>query len=213
MGRALRGGCRTRRARGSFFLKVGLAQEGRPSRTPMEAGLGALPRSTPCSMSLQLNSMPPIVYRTCPNHRSLRPRRPPAAPVGPLPLDYFNGRSIGCLVGCLSIDYLIDRLIPHSQLHVVLRVQALDATSQRAQQHHPAEMQPPSSCYTQGILERDRDHDGSPAISGRTAWKSQGARHLKTENVMHRHVAAHAHRLSVDSAGPKSTMPCTTSAL
>ena len=51
----------TRRARGSFFLKVALAQLGRPSRTPRLAGDGAFPRSTPCSMSLQLKSMPPML--------------------------------------------------------------------------------------------------------------------------------------------------------
>lgn len=63
---------RTSRARGSFCLKVGFAQEGFPSSTAREAGDAALPRSTPCSMSLQLKSMPPMLYRTWPNHCSLQ---------------------------------------------------------------------------------------------------------------------------------------------
>lgn len=62
----------TSRARGSFCLKVGFAQEGFPSSTPSEAGDAALPRSTPCSISLQLKSMPPMLYRTWLNHWSLQ---------------------------------------------------------------------------------------------------------------------------------------------
>ncbi len=68
-------GMRTNGKRGSLGLNWRPAQSGRPSRLPTLVGLAALARSTPCSTSLALKSMPPMLYLTAPNQYNLRPKQ------------------------------------------------------------------------------------------------------------------------------------------